>query len=116
MKLNINIIQRLTYVLGIILWSVLWYLDDLDEIPNKTLDWVWFVPNALLAFQVLYNNKWMWLAIFCLISIYTFMLTILTTKLLIRGNTDQIIVLIIFAISTFAVWLLKPKQVESFFS
>ena len=113
MKIPDSFFQRSMYVVGIILWTILWYLDDLDEIPNKTLDWVWFVPTSLLAFQVIFNKKWMWFFLFGLMCIYNFMLVIFTIKSIIIGNYNPIIILLIFTISTIVIWFLKPKTIGS---
>lgn len=83
-KINRDKTQRILYFAGIPLWTILWYLDDLDQYPNKTLDLVWAVPALLLLFQVVFNNKLMWAIQFSFFCLYGGAIFLGTTYSMIR--------------------------------
>jgi hypothetical protein len=109
--------QRLLYFFGIPLWTYLWYIDDLSEYPNKTLDIAWAIPTSMLLFQVIFNNKIMWTVLFVIFALFATGITIGSTYSFITSNkfsTDIIFEFAVFiSIVTTLTWTfynMRPKQ------
>ncbi|MGE0637690.1 MAG: hypothetical protein AB7P01_14695 [Bacteroidia bacterium] len=75
-------IQRLFYCLGILLWTVMMWNDDLDErtfSSNFTTAhlFVWAIPDALLLFQIIFNNRIIWMILVVCVLLIAIWMTLL---------------------------------------
>lgn len=116
-----NITQRVIYFLGVLLWTFLWYFDDLNEYPNKTLDLAWAIPTLLLLFQIIFNNRIMWSILFVTFTVYLgagvlgLTYSFLTSGRLTSESTVEYVIfssLVAFFIWTF--YHMKPRHMNNF--
>ena len=107
--------QRLLYFIAIPLWTYLWYIDDLSEYPNKTLDIGWAIPTSILLFQVIFNNKIMWIVLFVLFMFFTTAITLGSTYSFITSNdfsantiVDFVIFISVVTVLTWVFYHMRP--------
>jgi hypothetical protein len=106
--------QRIIYFLGLILWTMIWYFDDLESYPDKTFDMVWGIPSAFLIIQIIFNTFIVWTMIFALVTLYSVFLVTLAFCGIYRVFTlEGIIVLSIFFIASWIVYKIKPQPQEN---
>lgn len=109
----IDKIQRFCYLLGIVLFTVVWWYDDLSENPDKSLDWEWAIPSSVLLLQAIINNRLVWKFLFCLFALYSILIIILMIPEFFGANetivqTELGLMLVIVVIINWILYYMKP--------
>lgn len=108
--------QRLLCFLAIPLWTYLWYIDDLAQYPNKTLDIGWAIPTSILLLQVILNNRILWIGIFSIVAIFGTVVMIGSVITLTKGTAFTFSYFLQIAITLGVVFLfykMKPSKKET---
>lgn len=105
--------QLFFYSIGILLWTVLMWFDDLSErtfYSNFELSHIfnWLIPDAILLFQMIYSNKVTWAIILVCVSICT----LFTTIGIFQDPIIGIPITLFFVVMSFSVYLMRPDSIK----
>ena len=107
-------LQRFVYVLLIPIWTLIWYFDDLQQYPNKSLlELSWIIPSGILLVQALLNHVFIWGFLFLILSLYSIALTYASIHSILQGSEHMLayIILLLFAfVLLFLFYCIKPTK------
>jgi hypothetical protein len=108
------------YLFLLLLWTAIWYYDDLSENPGKTPDIYWFVPAALILFQMIAQRFVFWIIVWIFFDLL-FILPVIAP--LFRFAYDQTFIynsipaylvgVAVFALFNLAFYFVNPQGIKS---
>jgi hypothetical protein len=105
------------YLFLLLLWTGIWYYDDLAEHPGKTPDLYWFIPAAVILIQLFLQRFVLWILVWIFFDLIFFLPLIAP---LFRLITEQVFIYQsvsgylagagMFAVFNLAFYLVNPER------